>query len=322
MPTLPAFYHPTKIVSVDDDHLFLTAVSQLFSPDFLVQTFNHPDDCLAFFDAYVPPLDSISMTRCCIEHEKYDTINHAIIDVDVQNLSQLQFFHDKNQEVSVILVDYSMQKMNGIELCRSLKKFPFKKILLTGNADFHVAVHAFNENIIDRFIRKDSETVAHDIVFHTEKLAQEYFRERTKPFISHLETDGHLPLSDPIFITFFEFWCKNHTIKEYFLIDKKGSFQVTNHQNESFYCIIHTDQSLNAFVEFYNTCTELYQDKRDIIPFITAIENREKIPFFGPGKESWECTPATWENYFYPATIIHGREKYYWTVVDCKRLSE
>src|SRR5579872_3623382 len=130
MSALQAFYHQTKIVSVDDDNLFLKAVSQLFSPDYLVQTFNHPENCLAFFATYSSPLDQITMRRSCVEHEKYDTINHSIVDFDVQNLSQLQSYSEKNNDVSVILVDYSMQNMNGIEVCRLLKNHPFKKILL------------------------------------------------------------------------------------------------------------------------------------------------------------------------------------------------
>ena len=62
---------------------------------------------------------------------------------------------DRFNDVSVIIVDYYMDEMNGIEVCETLSKHPAKKILLTGGADKeNIAIDAFNKGIIHRFINK------------------------------------------------------------------------------------------------------------------------------------------------------------------------
>jgi CheY-like chemotaxis protein len=40
----------------------------------------------------------------------------------------------------VLVVDYSMPQMNGVEVCEALRHLPCKKILFTGAADEKVAV--------------------------------------------------------------------------------------------------------------------------------------------------------------------------------------
>lgn len=56
---------------------------------------------------------------------------------------------------SVVVVDYSMPLMNGLEMIRTLGAWPGRRILLTGEADYNVAVAAFNAGLIQRFIPKD-----------------------------------------------------------------------------------------------------------------------------------------------------------------------
>lgn len=203
MSILPAFYHPTTIIGIDDDSLFLGAVAQLFSSQYLFKAFNHPEKFLSFFEHYKAPLEGFSFLRSC-EHDEYCTSKHSLVDFNVSDLCSLQNFSERMQEISVIIVDYTMPGMNGIELCRKLNKFPCKKILLTGNADDQAAISAFNENIIDRFIRKDSPDVAENIRDYVDSLSRQYFREYTNTLVFHLEADRQLPLTDPEFIQFFQ----------------------------------------------------------------------------------------------------------------------
>ena len=45
--------------------------------------------------------------------------------------------------------------MNGLEFCRNIQNLPIRKIMLTGRADTKLAVEAFNQKIIDKFLLKD-----------------------------------------------------------------------------------------------------------------------------------------------------------------------
>jgi CheY-like chemotaxis protein len=304
---LPIFYYPSTIAWIDDDALFLKSTSQiLLSNSF--KTFVNPHECLKFFETYTPPLSKMNFLRDCIEHEYYETVNHSPVDFNVPALHNLHNMPERSQEISVIIVDYEMPEMNGIELCQKLRSLPFKKILLTGEADHQEAVSAFNNNTIDRFISKDSPTLVADIQTHVAALTEQYFCDRTYALLSHIEADHPSPLSDPTFIDFFRHWCNTHDIKEYTLIDKNGSFLAITADNKCLYFIIHTDRSINSFIKFND-------DTHDAEFLINALKQREKIPFFGVGKESWQFEIPEWPNHFYLSNNLIGREKYYWSVV-------
>lgn len=57
---------------------------------------------------------------------------------------------------SVLVVDYSMPSMNGLDMLRKLGPWPGRKILLTGAADATVAIQGFNEGLIQKFLPKDT----------------------------------------------------------------------------------------------------------------------------------------------------------------------
>ena len=308
MSTLPVFYYPSTIMWVDDDSLFLNAASQMFGKEYSIQTFNDPKDCIHFFEKYTPPLSKIPFLRGSVENEYYDTVDHSPVDFNVTRLYQLHQQPERNQEISVIVVDYGMPEMNGIELCRELRKFPMKKILLTGEADHRDAVAAFNDNTIDRFVRKDSASLAGDIELYVSTLSLQYFRERTLTLLSHLEVAQGTPLSDPTFVGFFQDYCRMNNIREYSLIDKVGSFLLINKDNQHSFLILHTDNSLNTFVE-------LHDDVKEAEPILNEIKQRKKIPFFGVGKESWKFKIAEWSQHLHSPTILVGREKYYWASI-------
>jgi YesN/AraC family two-component response regulator len=223
-------------------------------------------------------------------------------------LKELYTNNERNSEVTVLVTDYNMPNINGIDLCRELRAFPMKKILLTGAADHKQAVAAFNEGLIDCFIEKDSQTLIQDILSHITRLKQQYFIDRSRQLLNHLETDYPLPLSDPVFIDFFQEWCKKNEIQEYYLIDKYGNFLLVDNKGKKSYFIVHTDRTLSNFIESH-------QDDNEVTAFIREVELRKIIPFFGEGIESWELQPDKWSECFYTSQVLEGQQKYYWTAV-------
>ena len=51
-------------------------------------------------------------------------------------MSQLQ----SADMISTVIVDYDMPSQNGIDFCRQLSDLPIKKVMLTGRADYKLAV--------------------------------------------------------------------------------------------------------------------------------------------------------------------------------------
>jgi CheY-like chemotaxis protein len=198
-----------------------------------------------------------------------------------------------------------MPSLDGLALCRLLKDIPIKKILLTGQKNGAEVVDAFNERIIDNFIRKDSPTLIDDLKKSVAALSTKYFAEQTKPLLMHLETQGQTPLSDKIFAEFFATWCKENDIQEYYLIEQTGSFLCIDSKNNQHYFVVHTEKSLKNIHHHYNELEIKIPD------FLTT---REKIPFFGSEKYFLPQDAKILATYFHPAKVLEGRGKYYWMV--------
>ena len=307
MMKLPLFYYPTTLMCVDDDLLFLEATTQLFEKSYSVKVINGPKECLDFFENYVSPIDKIQLRTASIEHEQYETVNHQPIDFDVPSLSKLHNYQERSQEISVLVIDYEMPKMNGIEVCKKLSNQKIKKILLTGRVDEREAIDAFNLDVIDRYLRKDSPTLSEDLTTYITNLSNEFFSDKTSDLLAHLEVDHPTPMSDPIFVKFFLDFCDTYKIKEYILIDKNGSFSLKNEKNEYIQLVVHTDRSLDLFTKFN-------EDVRESEEVLSKIRDRKIIPFFGIGKESWEFPVNEWPKFMREADVIRGRHNYHWSI--------
>ncbi len=79
---------------------------------------------------------------------------------------------DRHALTHVCVVDYSMPAMDGLQLLSELVDWPGARVLLTGQADERVAVHAFNRRLIDQYVPKQSANVAVHLAHTIEDLMQ------------------------------------------------------------------------------------------------------------------------------------------------------
>lgn len=309
MAGLSLFKYPSNIVWIDDDNLFLKTIKRTFNKYYLVQVFNDPIIALNLLEKHIPFLSIQKFLRACKEHESYDNSINMPVDINTNDLSNIFLEDDRKNEISLIIVDYKMPGINGVELCRHLKKFPMKKILLTGEADNQEAVKAFNEGIIDRYVRKDSPELMNILREYMDILIEQYFHECTMPLLSHLEAENPLPISDPVFIDYFKFFCKKNEILEYYVINKKGDLRLVSKENKISFLVIHTDSTLDLFYE-------VHKDVKWAESFLQKIKKREVIPFFGNDKDPWQVDECEWGNHMFKPEILDGqRVRYYLTLV-------
>jgi CheY-like chemotaxis protein len=62
-----------------------------------------------------------------------------------------------------LIVDYNMPGMTGLDLVKELDDCPARRVLLTGVADAEVAVRAFNQGLIQKFIPKSTPNLNREI---------------------------------------------------------------------------------------------------------------------------------------------------------------
>jgi CheY-like chemotaxis protein len=67
-----------------------------------------------------------------------------------KNINMVHMIYEPSRfnNIAVLVVDYSMPTINGIEFCKQLGDKHVYKILLTAEADSDIAINAFNDGII------------------------------------------------------------------------------------------------------------------------------------------------------------------------------
>ena len=308
MMNLPLIYYPSTLCWVDDDALFLEIATERFKSEFNIKTAFSPKEAVSFFENYEPTINPLTLFRSCFDHEEYDLADHHPVDISFDAIRNIKNNQKKISDIAVIIIDYVMPGMSGIELCHALKDIPAKKILLTGNADYEETIRAFNQGIIHCFIRKDDSDIGTALSSNILRLNTEYFMEQTASILSHIQSAHPLPQSDPVFIEFFNAMAEKLNIKEYYLADKNGSMILINANGSVNHLMIHSDRTLNSFVE-------LHKNTSDAPLFIQLIEEKNKLPFFPLGKEAWEIDINAWPDYFHAHNTLKGREDYYWILI-------
>lgn len=304
MKPVPLVYYPTTINWIDDDNDFLESIAKSVKTANRLEVSHTPIDCLFRLKNQQPVLANLPQFNAYTCHNDYGLNHHIPTDLHLLGLAELLNHPKRFEDVSVVVVDYNMPSMNGLEFCSALRDTPIKKILLTGEMDQRTAIEAFNEGIIDCFLQKDSPNMINDLEYFIEALTQEYFTDITKPMLAHLECEEKSPLTDNEFIKFFSHWKKSNHILEHYLVDKNGSFVAIDDQQKKQFLIMHTDKTLDSFASLHDDT-----DKHELL---SQVKNREKIPFFGIGKEAWEFETSTWDNHFLKPNMLEGRCRYYW----------
>ncbi len=103
-------------------------------------------------------------------------IQHPIFNYD--SIVSMIYNPLRFQDTAIVITDYCMPgQLNGLEVCNEIKSLPYRKILLTGNADLKTAVNAFNNKLIDRFIDKSVSNLIGELNTLIQEEIEEYFEK-------------------------------------------------------------------------------------------------------------------------------------------------
>ncbi len=160
---LPFYHYPTKIIFIDDNTELLQALVESLSIEAEIKIFTSSKEALNYLlleneNGSAPNFFSLNRTL--------DDIIHNILDNP-----------NRFNETGVILADYRMPEINGLDLCRELTPYRIKKILLSGEADERTAILAFNKNLIDRYIAKQDPFVLKKIKDYIIQLQKNYHQD-------------------------------------------------------------------------------------------------------------------------------------------------
>lgn len=302
------YYHPTTVVFVDDNIDFLSNLSLQLEADLAYRLFESPRKALRHLNnaACAEPLSK----RFFSSHGAWDEASpDPLIRLDMTAIEREMHNTSRFGETSVVLVDYAMPDMDGLSFCRQIVNPYVKKILFTGVADESVAVSAFNNGLIDRFVLKSERDVYEQINQAISELQRRYIRDCCLP-ISHV-LSLHSPgfLKDDVFTRFFQQLRREHGFVEYYMTVEPSGFLLLDADAAMSRLVVLTEEELRAHYQ-------IAQDQGAPAELLAALERGDTVPYFGHMPDSYYRPEFThWRECLYPAGIVHGRQTYFWALV-------
>ena len=284
--TLP-YEHPTTIVLVDDDKGFLQSFSLAIHRQGLVKSFDAPESAALEINAQRKALDGF-MPHLGVPHLGQD--------------GRFKLF-------SVLVTDYEMGPINGVELCQRVDGSPVGRILLTGKVDERYAVRAFNDDVIDRYVRKDDPEMVELVKRYILELKQEFFRRNAASGADSQSQEWTRLLADPVVGEFFERSRRENGVVEYYLSSRTPGFLMLDAEGDMLVFALLSERQLAEHIE---TAENANAPKE----LLGLLREGLVIPFFPT--EGGLYSPEfhdTWKNWSFTATTIDGNKRYYHAVI-------
>lgn len=301
---IPLYFYPTQIVFVDDNSDFLDTLTQAFSQRFNVKSFDNADAALKYINEYQREAKLVAND----EKPKLQGDSDAWVKRVLTHQNIKRFDEMRVKEVSVLVVDYSMPTMNGIEFCEKINNSAIKKILLTGYATPSEAVRAFNNNTIHYYVKKSDENMLTELEDAIQQLQHAYFNELSSSQKAEA-IDSETPFfADPKLAEYFESTCDRMSIAEYYYLSNPSRFELRAKSGNTFSCVIYTEEDIEEHAQ-------ILQEEGAPDGLIKAITSRKFVPLFKTADGFYEPGMSNPESSIYPATHVQGVVNYYCAVV-------
>jgi CheY-like chemotaxis protein len=219
----------------------------------------------------------------------------------IEQLQQPRRFDD----ISLVIVDYAMPGLNGLDLCAQLINSPYKKILLTGKAEQALAVEAFNNGLIDGYIRKDDPQFLDNFNEMVRRLQHLYFKTLSTPMLSNLQQTTDCALNLATYQKLYQHYYEQYNIKESYLIDTTGSLLMLDDQSLPHWLITRSGSQMQAYTDLAMS--------HDASTFVSdSLNEREFLPFFGLNFQVDQVAMEEWDlNLFACQTLVDYPEDFY-----------
>ena len=300
------FNYPSTVVVLDDNKTFLDDLSLILRPRQceMSRFFSQPQKALSYLKKqnYIyKNYDYFLETFKAVELDADD--RDIISKINFNNILNLIYNKERFNEVSVVVVDYFMPEMNGLEFFKKIEEIPAKKILLTGNSDYQLAVNAFNQGLIDRFILKE-DGMEDKILDSINELKNMYFQEFS---IALLQAFNKGIKRTDQYVKVFTDWYNKNSIKEHYQCGGNGSC-VGFDNNGEIHCLLITSEA-----EMYNYI-DVIKEEPNNSTILKSLEPKEKSLFFLTEKE--KCQPVSgWDKHMFKTrgSFVINKERYFFS---------
>lgn len=302
---IPCCFHPTKVVIVDDNYEFLKRLDALVCRDHAVYMYyNQPQKALGFFNEVYQHDPFPSRYVVNIDEDKWE---HRHLDVNIFDIHNEVYRPQRFEEIAVCVADYSMPSMSGLEFLQQLHIPHLQKILLTGEANEHIAIEAFNQGWIHHYIRKQDVMMAQKLKQAIQDAQWSYFTQLSAVIteaIRSVDSTDHA-ITDPYFQAFFKKLIKAHNFVEAYLCESMGSYFFLDAEGRNYGLMVNTEEQLDMWAES-NKAQRINTKLR------RELQSREKMMCYHNAHGFLEPLIKDWPRYAYPAQTLQGQRTTYY----------
>ncbi|WP_372825391.1 response regulator [Polaromonas sp.] len=165
--SFPLFHRPGAIVFLDDDPDYLEMLAMVLPKQWHVRLFLRPRTCINQLQREPPLWEADAWAQ----QEMMDNWRNGSPLIP----QILQYWSTQSERYTfaqVCVFDYAMPGMDGLQALTELTDWPGGRVLLTGQADEHVAVSAFNRGLIDQFIAKQTPDISQHLIAVVQRMLE------------------------------------------------------------------------------------------------------------------------------------------------------
>jgi CheY-like chemotaxis protein len=306
---LPVYAHPTTTVLVDDSDSFLRSLSFQLDPMMANKTFHDTSDALHWLRNSAPESGVPLHVNFDMQNLPADQCNVAL---DLERIYRIAEQKQRFATPSVLVVDYSMPQMNGLEFCAAVAHLPCKKILFTGAADEKIAVSAFNRGLIDRYIKKSDDHALDVLEMEVAALQESYFDSRSDILREMVALHDYRFLRDPALAEVVRELKRTLGFVEHYIFPNPTGILFLDQHGKATLMVIETEQSMYSQYE-------IARDSDAPRSLLHALLERRVLAFFsdpyGDGMYNSGMS-ENWHRYCAAPRICEGNETYYWALFD------
>jgi CheY-like chemotaxis protein len=305
--TIFPYFHPTTVFFVDDNTNFLNSLDLHLPAGMAYHMFAAPAEAIARLNAGG---EREPLYLRCLSRVPGRSADGTVVRLDMALIEQEVANPDRFREVSVAVVDYAMPSVDGLEFCKRIANPRVKKILLTGVADEKVAVRAFNEGIIDRFIMKSQPDAIEVLKRSIGELQRRYFADISAMLANSLFLARKEFLDDAVFQDLFAQLVERHGFVEYYLVDQPSGFLLLRGDGSLNRLVVLSERELNeqlAFARSHGVPRGFLDDLAD---------GRSIAYFYDEFDDYFDPATCDWRDYFHRANRIEGRHTWFYALLD------
>ena len=190
--SFPLFRRPGSVVFLDDDPDYLDMLAMVMPKRWHIRLHMRPSHCIHSLHRE-PPLWEIDAWN---QQQMVDQWRQGAPLIP-QILGYWARSEARYALTRVVVVDFSMPEMDGLQVLGELTEWQGSRVMLTGQADEQVAVKAFNRGLIEQFVPKQLPEMGKRLISALETLLAQPHARHSQTWRATLKPEQYALLRAP-----------------------------------------------------------------------------------------------------------------------------